>query len=234
MKPVTSRRRGGAPVEREPRAKVERKKEQRGGPPGGPTRVGVRAWVTAERGLRAHVGVRAAVRCCAGTGPPARPPRRVPRSRVCPGAETPRGPARLRAAILPPPAAEGAEGLRGSGPGPDRPRHRRPGHPLPAPPEERAARPAPAAAPSPAPPRPQPRRCPAGGKRTCRDCRAWIPPRETLAFLFLFPLFHPAAFQPPLALPRRLPPSPPARPGFPFPSIFSFLFFIIIFFFLGK
>lgn len=122
MKPVTSRQgRGGAPVEREPRAKVERKKEQRGGPRG---------------------------RACPGARSAAVPP--APSRPAEPGLSlrgAPPGPVRLGAAILTPPAA--AEALRGTGnrtglaPPP-------PPCPLPParPPEQRAVCPISASAPS--------------------------------------------------------------------------------------
>ncbi|XP_054027987.1 basic proline-rich protein-like [Dryobates pubescens] len=120
----------GAPVEREPREKVERKKEQRGGPQS---------------------------RACPSAVPPA-PSRPTEPGLSLRGA--PRGPVRLGAAILTPPAA--AEALSGTGnhiglaPPP-------PSGPLPParPPEQGAVRPVLASAPSTTAPRPQARSPPA-------------------------------------------------------------------------
>lgn len=141
MKPVTSRHgrgRGG----RAPSESWEEEIEQRGGPPG--PRVSVCARGCAQR-------------CGAGLPAPSSPAEAgAGRSRR--GA--PWGPAQLRAAILPPPVAAGAEGLPGTGTGPAPPPP--PARlPLARPTSERAARPAQAAAPSPTPPRPQPQRSPA-------------------------------------------------------------------------
>ncbi|XP_064515829.1 basic proline-rich protein-like [Pseudopipra pipra] len=147
--------------------------------------------------------------------PPA-PSRPVPPGQVCP--IPPRGPARLRAAILPPPGAAGAEGPCGgrAGPAPPPPLPR-----YPRPPPRSPSAPSPGAPGSRAPPRA------AGPAGTA------VPgdfPRKRSAFSFSF--FSPPSNRSPAAVR----PSLPGRPGFPFPFLFSpslslSLFLSLFFFF---
>lgn len=211
-------------MEREPRAKVERKKEQRGGPPGprvsGCARVWVRACARsgAERCSAARpVASRGAPRRdrpgSAGFGPA---PRRHFTSARGGGH---RGAARDREPRWSgPPAA----------PGPVTPCLFPGGADSPPDPGRCAL----SDGPSPLTPAlPRGRRC--WGQQDLPGLPCLDPSRGKACLASAFAFFHLAVFQPPLVLPRRLPPSLPSRPVFPFSSLLSVFWGFFCLFFLG-